>query len=120
MNRDKLTLVIILSLLIFVSSLFLLSSCKTPVTPEPITITEIEYKPITLDIGDSVDAIFQTRPTLAPVFQIDETATASEQLLLCAILYKQWGEDWQDYAIRLEDYLMVLERTLKDPEAILE
>ena len=117
MSDKKIAIIIMLCLLIFVLSLFLLPSCRTP---EPLTVTEIEYKQITMDIGGSVDAIFQTRPSLAPVFQIDETATASEQILLCAILYKEWGEDWQDYAMRLEDYLNVLEVTLKNPEAILE
>ena len=107
------------TLRVLVLCLFLLSSCVTK-TPETITVTEIEYKPITLDIGDSVDAIFQTRPTLAPVFQLDDNSTASEQILLCALLYKQWGEDWQDYAMRLEDYIKVLQNTLLNPESILE
>ncbi len=92
----------------------LLTSCATK-APEPVTVTEVEYKPITLDISDSVDALFQARPVLAPTLDLDQNATAADQALLCAIIYKSWGESWQDYAIRLEEYIRILQETLMNP-----
>lgn len=97
----------------------LLTSCATQ-TPEPVTITEVEYKPIVLDISDSMNVLFNTRPALAPTFSLDENAPAVQQAVLCALLYKQWGESWQDYAMRLEDYILVLQKTLLDPESNIE
>lgn len=92
----------------------LLTSCATK-APEPVTITEVEYKPIVLDIGSSVDTLFGTRPPLSPSFTLDEEATATDQAILCALLYKQWGETWQDYAVRLEDYIRHLQELLLNP-----
>ena len=95
----------------------LLTSCATQ-APEPVTITEIQYKPIEMDISDSVTTVFGTRPVLTPNFNLDENTSAIQQAVLCALLYKQWGEEWQAYAMRLEDFIKVLEKTLKNPEAI--
>ena len=97
----------------------LLTSCATQ-APEPVTITEVEYKPITLDISDSVEVLFDTRPELAPTFNLNENSPAVEQAVLCALLYKSWGESWQAYAMRLEDYILVLQKTLNDPNSIIE
>ena len=93
-----------------------LVSCATK-TPEPITVTEIVYKPIELDISDSVELLFDARPPLAPDLTVDDGVTATQQAMLYALSYKYWGESWQNYSMRLEDFIVLLQRTLATPEA---
>lgn len=92
-----------------------LVSCATK-TPEPITVTEIVYKPIELDISDSVELLFDARPPLAPDLTVDDGVTATQQAMLYALSYKYWGESWQNYSMRLEDFIVLLQRTLANPE----
>lgn len=90
-------------------SLFLLTSCATS---EPITIKEVEYVPVTMDITESVEILFDARPEYAPEFEMDETLPVAQQAVLLAITYKDWAERWQDYAIKLEKYLGYLQQKL--------
>lgn len=94
----------------------LLASCATK-TPETITVTEVVYKPIELDISDSVEMLFDARPPLAPDLTVDDGATVLQKATLYALSYKEWGESWQEYSMRLEDYVVLLQRTLMNPEA---
>jgi len=94
----------------------MLASCATK-APETITVTEVVYKPIELDISDSVELLFDARPPLAPDLTVDDGATVLQKATLYALSYKGWGESWQEYSMRLEDYIMLLERTLMDPES---
>ena len=92
----------------------LLTSCTTT-TPETVTVTEVVYKPIELDISDSVQILFDTRPVLAPDLEVDDSLSPTQQAAMYLLAYKAWGEAWQSYAARLEDYVTLLQGTLKNP-----
>lgn len=94
-------------------SVFLLTSCSTS---EPLTIKEVEYVPMKLDISESVEILYDARPEYAPLFEIDENLTVSQQALLLSLTYKDWGEQWQEYAMRLENYLNILRLQLLPDE----
>lgn len=89
-----------------------LTSCATT---EPVVVTNTEYVPIEMDITDSVTLLYDTRPNLAPTTEVDEQDPTLKQAILLALAYKDWGEKWQDYALRLEDYINELKKILLNP-----
>ena len=91
----------------------LLASCATP---ETITVTEVEYVPVTMDISASVDLLFDVRPELSPRLYTVDGDNLVQESIRYALTYKEWGESWQDYAIKLEDFLIYLEDALMESE----
>lgn len=95
--------------------ILMLSSCTTPKI-ETITVTQTEYVPLTIDITEPVRILFDTRPDIAPDTETDSKEPAATQAVRLALSYKMWGENWQDYAIRLEDFINSIKDLLNNPE----
>ena len=102
-----------LYILFAILSVFILASCATK-TPETITVTEVVYEPVALDISEPVDLLFGARPALKPDITIPPETDLVQESLMFAMGYKTFAEDWQDYAMRLEDFITELETSLKN------
>lgn len=93
-----------LSILIIV----LLASCAT--TPRTVQVVKTEYQPIELDLQDSVDRLYETRPLLEPSIK------DSSNMAVVLVAYKDFADKWMDYSFRLEDYINFLNQALKPEE----
>lgn len=96
-NKTNIAVIFLLAILC------LLASCATPQTVE---VVKTEYKPIELDLTDSVDRLYETRPRLMPDVADDTN------VLVALVEYKDFGEAWMSYSFRLEDYINILRDTL--------
>lgn len=87
--------------------LALLVSCGSVRT---VDVVKTKYVPMKLDLQDSIDRLYDTRPSLEP--DLPENPSVSVTL----VAYKDFGEDWMDYSFRLEDYINYLRVTLAEEE----
>lgn len=101
--KNKIRVVLSLSILIVV----ILCSCTST---RSVEVVKKEYLPVKLDLQDSVDRLYETRPELEPSLEDNSSLT----VLLVA--YKDFGESWMDYSFRLEDYINNLIEALKPEE----
>ena len=97
-------------LIVLIISLFVLVSCASPKT---ITVEEIKYVPVYMDISEPVGLLYATRPNTLPDFP--EESDDDNYPVLVALAYKQFGEQWMDYSFRLEDYIEHLKSALAEP-----
>lgn len=101
--RNKIRVILSLSILIIA----LLSSCTST---RSVEVVKKEYLPVKLDLQDSVDRLYETRPELEP--SLEDTSS----LTVLLVAYKDFGEEWMDYSFRLEDYINNLVEALKPEE----
>lgn len=102
--------------LIFFFCVLLLVSCGTP---EPLTVTEVRYNPVSIDISEAVAILEESRPSKTPDFPEDlpESADEIETLLYLGNVisaYKTCLEAWQNYSKSQSDVLIAIQKELKN------
>lgn len=92
----------------------LLTSCATP---EPLKVTEIRYRPVSIDISEAMAVLESSRPSEIPDFPQDlsESADEIETLLYLGNVisaYKTCLEAWQCYSNSQTEVLSAIQREL--------
>ena len=105
-----------LLLFFFLVLILLLVSCGTP---EPLTVSEVRYKPISVDISEAMAILDSSRPSRVPDFppEISVSADEIETLTYLANVisaYKTSLEAWQEYSNSQTEVLNAIQKELKN------